>query len=157
LVAMLRSPLPPLETILDSDDRRILAQATRLGDVGWAGQYLAEASVTERTSETVRNACLGSLLSLLPTLGHCLRLLADAFLAAASVPNSAGNSVARLVRLMRALRTTIARVESEAGDGIGVALQTMVDAAVHDPGAGSKNEGQLAEETARLLHEIIKG
>lgn len=156
LSSMLRSALPSLDTVQDAEDRSVLARSLRVADASWARDFLAHASVREKTSEKVRSASVSSLLSLVPQVGTGLRLLASAFRKAVLSQGDLGSPVRRLIRLLRTIRTELVKMEVEAVADTGGPVQDMVDAALRDSVQARKDRTQLIEEVARLLHELIK-
>jgi hypothetical protein len=79
--------LPPLQDIVDPDDRFYVANIWRHVDHAWIPRFLAVAAIEEEGSEKVRSECMEGIIAMTPDLATTTRNLHAFFLAASRQPH----------------------------------------------------------------------
>src|SRR5581483_2241328 len=150
----LATSLPSLELLPDAQDRFYAALAWRYAPQKWWKGYLAELAVDDRATERLRLESLEGLIRLSPHLTAALKELQKPALQVGS-PANVGR---RMNRLLTGLRKAFAKTPIAAGDQVGAALESLIRDAFRPSGAPSpaKTVCGIAEEVARLIHEIVR-
>jgi len=156
----LTEPLPPLGLLNDPDDRFAVISTWRVAPAEWWAAYLATAVVEqENTAERVRSESIQGLLAISSDLVSAMGQLRGALLSlrfdTADPSTSTGR---RFHRVLSTLRTFYSQEPIEPGHNAGVVLAKWINETFRGvgPPIDAETKTQVAEESARLVHELVR-
>jgi hypothetical protein len=155
----LKVPPPPMQDLIEPDDRYYFAKFWNFSAPPWAINYLAHAAVFEEGSESVRKVCIEGLLSLAGSLNSAIETLITPLRQLKfETENPSKSKGRRLRRILSCLKEAFVSKAQEAGESAGVNLAALLNTAFEDTGvpAASRVQEELASQTMALLHEIVR-
>ena len=153
-------PLPPLDLLDDPDDRFAVISAWRFAPAEWWAAYLATAAVEqENTAERMRSESIQGLLALASDLVSAIGQLRAALLRLRfDTADPATSTGRRLHRILSTLRTFYSQEPIEPGQNAGVVFAKWVNETFRSvgPPTDSETRTEVAEEAARIVHELVR-
>jgi hypothetical protein len=167
----LETPLAPLRTISDSDDRYYAANLWRFTSRDWLSAFLACGMLDEESAEKSRRECADGLLSRCAEVGHAfnvleqnLKIMRFSSEASAQPPSrsrrvTAGDSMGRRMRrILASVRESVAMSRKESRDDVGPRLRSLLRRAFEQTGIPKDLtvKLELAKESYDLILQIVR-
>lgn len=153
------SELPPLQLLIEADDRLNVARACAQMQADWLPAYLAQSVADEEAGERARAELVSALLARSATLAEAIQRLVVVFEALRPTTEAPGDTVARrLTRTLLTLREALLESELDAGDGLGKRLHALVAGPLMAVGKPQDEKVQvdITREALLVLHEVVR-
>jgi hypothetical protein len=154
LAERLRSPLPPVGTWGNADDRYYLAKGISVSDAPWIAQYAAEELALAEVSEKASRAVWADLaVTRAGSLAEALQAIAKALSVQTENPHvSTDTTYRKLLRIADALGQTFLTADVPTGNGLGKAFAGLVILA---GGAKGSESTKLREDSALTILDLL--
>ena len=158
-LSRINEPLPPLQDIVDPDDRFYVANIWRHVDHAWIPGFLAVAAIEEELAEKVRSECMEGLIAMTPDLATTLELLLTPLRRLDFRTEKPADSKGRRVRrIVEALRVAYELSMKDAGVVAGERLRALLIESFQQTGTPAAETvlDEVSEEALGLVHAIVR-
>jgi hypothetical protein len=160
LVEALREPLPPLQVLVDPDDRYYVATFWRFYAPAWASDYIGASLVSEESAENTRRELAEGLVETTATLDEAVSVLGGKIGAVQFATEDPRTSVARRARrVLAAFSHALLRAKGKnLGNNFGNALRDLLRLPFSRVSLGSdpKPIAELATEVITLISTVVR-